>query len=339
MPAAMRGGKPEAMPDFPCAVEPGADGLHAAGPDPWWREAWYFEFFDPVAELQFQAYQGVFPNAGTGDINAAVFHRGRRVHQLRKMDFHVPAEPAAGRLSFGPMKLEEIEPLQRWRIRYDAEEICADLRFTAVHPPFSWAAARLWLEGSPDAELGSHHFDQLGRYQGTVRVEGRDLNIDALGFRDRMWGWGGRKHWQSYLIMWAAFGEDFVVNTALQRFDNGQVALCGYLHRDGEFSLVEHAAARIDWHPQRWKTIEGVHVAVRDRLGRGCEFTGRPQGVLDTGHHWRHRNDHMLFSVGEYRCGDRVGHGVMNWAFAGEADQLPSLEASLAPEEGSHDPR
>ena len=36
------------------------DGLHIATGDPWWREAWYFEFYDPRVNVQFQAYQGVF---------------------------------------------------------------------------------------------------------------------------------------------------------------------------------------------------------------------------------------------------------------------------------------
>ena len=121
------------------ALDPRDDGLHTAGSDPWWREGWYFEFYDATAELQFQAYQGVFPNASSGDLNAAVFHQGRRVHQVRKMDFHVPAVPEEERLCFGPMKLEEIEALHQWRLRYDAEEFCADLLFTAIHPPFSWA--------------------------------------------------------------------------------------------------------------------------------------------------------------------------------------------------------
>ena len=309
-------------------LDPRCDGLHTAGSDPWWREGWYFEFYDASTELQFQAYQGVFPNASSGDLNAAVFHRGKRVHQLRKMDFNVPAEPEEERLCFGPMKLEEIRPLHQWRLRYDVEEFCADLTFTAVHPPFSWAAAKLWLETSNDPQLGSHHFDQLGRYSGSVWIEGREFTIDALGFRDRMWGWGGRKHWQSYLIMWAAFSEDCVANVAVQRFDDGRQALAGYLHLDGSSSLLQRATVDVDWHPNRWKTVERVTTRVQDALGRSFEFTGRPRGILDTAHRWPQRNDHMLFSVGEYRHGDLTGHGVMNWAFSTEADQLQHLEAS-----------
>jgi hypothetical protein len=309
-------------------LDPRCDGLHTAGEDPWWREAWYFEFYDSKAELQFQAYQGVFPNQATGDLNAAVFHRGRRLHQVRKMDFHVAAEPERERLSFGPMKLEEIEALKQWRLRYDAEEFCADLVFTAVHPPFSWAAANLWMETSDDPHLGSHHFDQLGRYTGSVWLGNDEITIDALGFRDRMWGWGGRKHWQSYLIMWAAFSEDCVANAALQQFDDGRQTLTGYLHLDGTSSLLQKATVSLDWDPQRWKTLAGTWTLLHDELGRSMEFSGRPQGILDTGHRWPHRNDHMLFSVGEYWHGNYLGHGVMNWAFTTPADQVPRLEVS-----------
>jgi len=309
-------------------LDPRCDGLHTAGEDPWWREAWYFEFYDSKAELQFQAYQGVFPNQSSGDLNAAVFHRGLLQHQVRKVDFHVTAEPASERLGFGPMKLEEIEALKQWRLRYDTEEVCADLLFTAVHPPFSWAHANLWMESSQDPKVGSHHFDQLGRYTGSIWLGNDELKIDALGFRDRMWGWGGRRHWQSYLIMWAAFSEQCVANVALQRFDDGRQTLSGYLHLDGTSSLLKKATVELDWHPRRWKTLAGTWSLLHDNMGRSIEFTGRPQGILDTGHRWPHRNDHMLFSVGEYRHGGLVGHGVMNWAFTTPEDQFPRLEVT-----------
>ncbi len=301
-----------------------SDGTHAAGGEPWWREGWYFEFFDPAAKLQFQAYQGVFPNAGTGDLNTAVFHRGRRVHQLSKMDFNVPPEPRDERLCFGPMKLEEIEALRQWRVSYDSDEFYAELDFTAVHPPFSWADLT-----RPAERTGSQHFDQLGRYTGSAWVDGEQLRIDTLGFRDRMWGWGRRKHWSTYLVTWAAFGEDCVANVAVQRFDDGQQSLAGYLCLDGECSLLREAEITAAWHPGRWKTLSSTETSVLDALGRRFVFSGRPQGILDTGHRWPQRHDHMLFSVGEYQHAERYGYGVMNWAFRRQADQFRRLQAKV----------
>ena len=290
-----RSGKPITDP-WP-ALDPRDDGLHTAGSDPWWREGWYFEFYDSATELQFQAYQGVFPNASTGDLNAAVFHQCRRVHQIRKMDFNVPAVPEEERLCFGPMKLEEIEALHQWRLRYDAEEFCADVLFTAIHPPFSWAAANLWMETSTDPQLDSHHFDQLGRYTGIVWIDNRELTIDTLGFRDRMWGWGGRKHWQSYLITWAAFSEDCVTNVAVQRFDDGRQSLAGYLHMDGTSSLLQRATVDVDWHPHRWKTVARTNTRVQDVLGREFEFSFLPPFILFTAHRFPQRTVLILFIV------------------------------------------
>jgi hypothetical protein len=40
----------------------------------------------------------------------------------------------------------------------------------------------------------------------------------------------------------------------------------------------------------------------------------------------------MLFSVGEYHSGGRTGYGVMNWAFATEAEKPHRLEALFEPQ-------
>jgi hypothetical protein len=306
------------------------DGLHIATDDPWWREAWYFEFYDPRVNVQFQAYQGVFPNQETGDLCAAFFHAGHRVHSELKMDFHLPAtSPMEERLCFGPMQMEMLEPYVRWRIRYDTSDVQADLEFTAVKPPFSWAAARLWMETAQDPQQRSQHFDQFGRYTGRVWIRNQEHKIDALGFRDRMWGWGGRRAWHNYAILWAGFGEDFVANIAVQEFTDGRIALTGYLERDGKQELLRRASIDFHWDPHRWKTLAGVRVQAEDLAGRAVEFTGKPQGILDTAHRWPHRSDHMLFSVGEYRCEGKVGHGVMNWAFATLAGRPARFDAQI----------
>lgn len=318
------------MTRFPLTMlEATADGLHAAGPDPWWREAWYFEFYDPAVRLQLQAYQGVFPNQGTGDLTASFFREGQLVHEIMKMDFTLSVEPIEERLHFGPWKMEMLEPFERWRLRYDSAVVSADLSFEALHAPYSWAESRLAMETSADPAQRSQHFDQYGRYLGTVWIRGEAIAVDARGFRDRMWGWGGRKHWVSYIVFWAGFGEDFVVNLSIQTFADGSRGLCGYLHKDGERSLLRRARVDLDWHPHRWRTVASATANLEDRLGRTVTMTGSPLGTSDTSHRWKHRRDHMLFSLGEYRAGECLGHGVMNWAFIDEARRPSVLEASL----------
>ena len=318
------------MTRFPLiALDPAGDGLHSATADPMWREAWYFEVYDPASRVQFHAYQGVFPNAGTGDLTAAFFLNGQRVHEIMKVDFTVPADPIEERLAFGPMKMEMLVPYERWKIRYDTEEVSADLIFDAVDAPYSWAESRLFMESSGNDEQRSQHFDQFGRYTGTVWAQGRSYPVNALGFRDRMWGWGARRHWTSYVVMWAGFSEDFVANVSIQNFADGTQGLCGYIYQDGQRSLARRARVELVWHPHRWRTVQNAVIQMEDRRGRRVELSGTPLGVSDTSHRWKHRRDHMLFSLGTYQCGSDVGHGVMNWAFLTEAFRPNVLEVHL----------
>lgn len=309
------------------ALDAEADALHLAGADPWWREAWYFEFYDPAARLQWQVYQGVFPNQGRGDLTLAVFHQGRLARQIMKMDYKLPPEPLQERLRFGALKLEMVEPFRRWRLLCDAGELQADLQFEAIHAPYSWAESRLWMESSAQ-EQRSQHFDQVGRYSGAVEIAGRSLQVNALGFRDRMWGWGARRQWRNYVVLWSVFDEDFAANLSIQTFADGTSHLCGYLHQEGRRTLLRKARVSITWHPTRWKTIQSLHAELEDDSGRQLSLEGRPQGVTDTSHHWPHRLDNMLFSVGEYLCGERAGYGVMNWSFLQESDKPVVMEAS-----------
>jgi hypothetical protein len=316
------------MSKFPLTrIAADADGLHLAGPDLHWREAWYFEFLDPKAGLQFQAYQGVFPNQLQGDVNAAFFHRGRLVHQLAKMDYTLAPEPLEERLNFGPMKLEMLAPFERWRIRYDCSEIAADLYFEALHAPYSWGESSLPMETTSEASQRSQHFDQFGRYTGSVWINGEEIAVDTLGFRDRMWGWGARQHWESYIVLWAGFAEDFVANVSLQRFTDGSLGLVGYIHRDGQRSLLRHARVELEWDEHRWRTLKRVNARLTDQLGRSLSLSGVPGGFSDTSHRWKHRHDHMMFSVGTYQCGERTGHGVINWAFRTERCRPDILES------------
>ncbi len=313
-------------PDFvPVGLKPTDDDIHSVGPEPWWREAWYFEFFDPASRLQFQAYQGVFPNAGRGDLTLFVFVDGRLRYELMKMDFTIPRDIGRERLRFGPLELVMLEPFARWRLRYDSPRLVFDISFRALHRAFSWAEAGVWMEEAPVGEQ-SRHFDQVGWYEGWMEVEGEQISVSAIGMRDRMWGWGGRALWRGYLVLWAPFSEAFVVNVAAMNFADGRRELCGYLHREGERVLLRSARLSITWSERRWKAIERVDAELLDQRGRSLALSARPLGIIDTSHHWPHRFDHLLFSIGEYECGGASGYGCLTWSFA-TVDERPDVIA------------
>ncbi len=305
----------------PVGLDLADDDIHDVGPEPWWREAWYFEFFDPASRVQFQAYQGVFPNAGRGDLTLYVFREGRLKYSFMKMDFAIPRDIGRERLCFGPLKLEMVEPFVGWRLRYDSPELEFDLSFRARHRAFSWAEARLWMEDAPVGEQ-SRHFDQVGEYEGWIALDGEEVAISALGMRDRMWGWGGRALWSGYLVLWAPFSSEFVINVAALNFADGRRHLCGYIHRDGERALLRSARLEVSWSPRRWKSLERVRAHLTDGLGRTVEVWARPLGRIDTSHWWPHRFDHLLFSVGEYECEGMTGYGCLTWSFVTAQERM-----------------
>ncbi len=312
--------------DFvPVGLDPSDDDIHVVGPEPWWREAWYFEFFDPTARVQFQVYQGVFPNAGRGDLTLYVFVDGHLRYELMKMDYAIPRDIWRERLSFGPLKLEMVEPFARWRLRYDSPRLQFDLTFRAQHRAFSWAEAKLWMEEAAGGEQ-SRHFDQVGWYEGWMNIEGEEISVAALGMRDRMWGWGGRALWQGYLVLWVPFSPELVVNVAAMNFADGRRHLCGYLHQGNERALLHSAHLAVTWSERRWKSIERVDARVIDMRGRSLTLSARPLGIIDTSHHWPHRFDHLLFSVGEYECREMKGYGCLTWSFGTADERLSVIE-------------
>ena len=46
-------------------LRPEDDLIHPIGQEPWWREAWYWGFYDRHTGVHVTCYLGVFPNPGT----------------------------------------------------------------------------------------------------------------------------------------------------------------------------------------------------------------------------------------------------------------------------------
>jgi len=107
-------------------------------------------------------------------------------------------------------------------------------------------------------------------------------------------------------------------------FADGRRHLCGYLHREDERALLRSARLVVTWNERRWKSIEHVKAHVVDRRGRSLAFSVRPLGIIDTAHHWPHRFDHLLFSIGEYDSQGAKGYGCLTWSFV-TAEERPSV--------------
>ena len=90
------------------------DRAHPVETDTAWSESYYFNCYDPDADVGFYTRVGVRPNEGTIDVGLAVWlpgggidHTGHRREQTEMVD---------SVLDVGPVRYEMLEPMKRWRL-------------------------------------------------------------------------------------------------------------------------------------------------------------------------------------------------------------------------------
>ena len=128
-----------------------------------------------------------YPNLGIVDSSFSVVVDGRQYafHGSRRAS----AEPSD--LDVGPFKLFILEPMGRHRLIIEANEtnIECDLVFTpktGVIPE-----GRQTLRNERHLVMDATRIDQFGSWQGTIRIEGQEIAVNAdttFGLKDRSWG-------------------------------------------------------------------------------------------------------------------------------------------------------
>jgi hypothetical protein len=128
---------------------------------------------------------GVYPNAGVIDAYATL-RVGDTLHAVRASD-------ALGedrmRLAVGPLRIDVEEPLRRFRLTCDDEELSYDITWTAGFPAL-WEPHHLQRRGDR-LTLEGGRFVQAGGAEGVVRAGGEEFRVTPTGWtgtRDRSWG-------------------------------------------------------------------------------------------------------------------------------------------------------
>ena len=113
------------------------DRAHPVETDTAWSESYYFNCYDPDADVGFYTRVGVRPNEGTIDVGLAVWlpgggidHIGHRREQTEMVD---------SILDVGPVRYEMIEPMKQWRLTASGTsakgDLAMDVQFDARTPP------------------------------------------------------------------------------------------------------------------------------------------------------------------------------------------------------------
>lgn len=163
------------------------DDLHPPDTSRWFHETCWFWFYVPERSLGGWLYSWVRPNIGVSGGGCWVWDDTTFLHWEAPYfasfnNLRLPKPTPAGALEFpNGMRVEALEPLQRYRLRYDdADAISVDLEFDAIMEP--------WVRTEPGSRPPRPvHFDQLGHVTGELTLHGERLRVDCLAIRDRTW--------------------------------------------------------------------------------------------------------------------------------------------------------
>jgi putative hydrolase of the HAD superfamily len=114
-------------------------------------------------------------------------------------------EPVASR--DGGLTLETLEPLERWRCRFEHGEIVLDAELEAVSQPIDFAGINHGLS------RGLSHYEQLCRVRGELRVNGHAGEIGGVGRRTHHWGEPSGARFRS---LYAVAGDKAITVTAVR---------------------------------------------------------------------------------------------------------------------------
>ncbi|HXC52305.1 MAG TPA: hypothetical protein VN634_15585 [Candidatus Limnocylindrales bacterium] len=160
---------------------------HPASSDRNVYDRYWFNGYANDGEFYFGVGMGLYPHRGILDCGFSIARDGEQhsFHASRR----APSEPSE--TVVGPFSIEVVEPMKRTRVRLESNStgIEVDLEFTA--------RTACVEEGRQTRHYGQRifmdatRFAQYGRWQGTIRYDGKTLAIDrerVFGTKDRSWG-------------------------------------------------------------------------------------------------------------------------------------------------------
>ena len=171
------------------------EGLHSPTPGvPLWSENFAWDGFDPGSGAGLLVHLGRSPAGPDLWRSWAVAYLPGETLVVAKS-----VGPSPGGIGTGPLTLSCVEPLRRWDVRFNGAGRCttraelagariADGEVVGLDIEVTFHAANpIWDTGAMHS-LGETHYEQHGRWTGTITAGGKAYPIDTTGYRDHSTG-------------------------------------------------------------------------------------------------------------------------------------------------------
>ncbi|MCP4755533.1 MAG: hypothetical protein GY866_32115 [Proteobacteria bacterium] len=180
---------------------------------------------------------------------------------------------AAQGLVAGNMIATMEEPFKRWRIRLEGPK-SMDLLFESYTPVYDYHTDGRKLASTMTTE----HFEQSCRVTGWIDFNGRRLEIDGYGQRDKSWGVRKWPEIQGWDWISAQFGEKLSFNV-MRTLENDEVFMNGFVYRDGRNFTISEATIEYEWSDKKEEPA-GTRLEIRDEAGLVHSISAVTRGVF-----------------------------------------------------------
>jgi hypothetical protein len=331
------------------------DYQHPVEGDAAWSESYYFNGYDEGEGVGFFTRIGIRPNEGTMDASLSIWLPGGHVAHLRAR--RPEADMVDTSLEVGPIRYVCVAPMREWHLGGRGRAVVQALGALAPGPP-AGAASAGGPSGAVDVELdvtfhnltppigapgdgaqgqggqregvaqlaggsvGKGHFEQAGRLEGTITLDGRPHRLaEARGNRDKSWGprrWEAPRMWRWFSVN---IGDDVAFGGVRLATAAGDLHR-GWVWRDGSATSVE------EWRITTQVADDGltqrrVSLDVLDKAGNTHRLDGEVMRVAP-------------LSRGAGLEGTLVNEGLVHWRYEGGsgtgiAEYLHQLDSTGRP--------
>lgn len=255
---------------------------------PYWTESSWFSFAIPERDICGLFWTHFRPNMNCLCGGPAMWDRsGQHVWEFPFFDWQTMRLPPEGRFGIDynkydfvtpwSLSLQMVEPLKRYRLGYDREGFKLDLLFTAIAPPN--------VMNKPPLEQLQRafkvHFEQPGRIEGTVELDGERYEVDCFSIRDGGHGPRFLENSRPGAYAWSTADEKTGWHILAPNAAEGHVAeaVGGYILRDGVLSPLVEGSRRVLERSGPRPSV--VAITARDELDRELQAIGREQAPAE----------------------------------------------------------
>lgn len=300
------------------------DKLHSPGNHKQWNESFYFNWYDQRQNICSFTRIGITPNVKQKNVFLFFMLPNGKKLGIRKNTpiGELPAENnlilEVNNLCF-TRKTSEKE----WNLDYDGEMINPyqpddppvpvkfNLQFIGLHSMFNYRECPISeLQEKHSKNVASEHLEQYGKIKGTLLIEDKSYEINALGERDHSWGvrdWTAPKRW---VWLTCQFNKEFAFNITKLTVAEGDID-AGFIHKNGKTQPIKKVSIDTAYSKHHEPIL--FNLSMTTTLNKTFEMQASVKDKIHVPFENNKTRSLMYENLAKYTYKDDTGYGIAEY--------------------------